>query len=360
MKTRYYFLDMLRALAVAEMIHGHSLDGLLDTALRGTAFFVNWTFVRGYAAPVFLFAAGFAFAVVNGPRLEMPVKFDRVLLRRLQRLLFLIVLGYLLYLPYFSLRKTILSVGTAPWGDFLKTDILRCIGVSLVVLQLWCLLKPKWPAIWIMTGLAALMLAVLTPAVPHSAFVQNLPTAVKYYFTDAHFSVFCCSSFVFLGFTSGCLFSRQQDSWLKSSLVIAVMLIVFGRVVHGAGVLSGLHVFATKSGVIILLTVLLQRCEQLWQRSPLPVKYFGQESLVVYVVHLMIVYGSVLNKGMVFYWGTTLSYVEVYLFIGWLMAAMVVLAYVWHRLKVEHAGIAKWIKRTIYWSFLTLFLLKPH
>ena len=56
MKKRYLFLDMLRALAVAEMIHGHSLDGLLDVALRKTPFFVKWIQVRGYTAPVFLFA----------------------------------------------------------------------------------------------------------------------------------------------------------------------------------------------------------------------------------------------------------------------------------------------------------------
>jgi hypothetical protein len=42
------------------------------------------------------------------------------------------------------------------------------------------------------------------------------------------------------------------------------------------GVLTSLHRFMTKAGVIIILAVLLERCERLWIRMPSAVKYFGQ------------------------------------------------------------------------------------
>jgi hypothetical protein len=74
----------------------------------------------------------------------------------------------------------------------------------------------------------------------------------------------------------------------------------------------------------------------------------------------MVIYGSVLNKGLSSYWGKTLSYGEVYLFIIWLMAAMVMLAYIWHKLKLEYQPVANWTKNIIYWSFIILFLVKPH
>jgi hypothetical protein len=351
---------MLRALAVAEMIHGHSLDGLLDVGLRNTGFFVNWTQVRGYTAPVFLFASGFALAVATLPRINDYSRFSKDLLRRIRRLLFVILLGYLMYLPFFSLRKTILSVGTPGWDNFLQVDILRCIGVSALMIQAWFLLKPKKEVTWAVLGLLTLTLPLLTPYVRNSALVAGLPAFIRYYFVDSRFPLFYYSSFLFLGFLLGYLFSDKKDHWLSYAVSIALALIVVALILSRLGLMASLHRFMTKAGVIIGLTVLLERCEGVWQSMPRPAKYFGQESLIVYVVHLMIVYGSVLNTGLTSYWGKTLSYTEVYLFIIWLMAAMVLLAYVWHKLKMEHIQVATWIKNTVYCSFLMLFLIKPY
>jgi hypothetical protein len=360
MKKRYFFLDMLRALAVAEMIHGHSLDGLLDTGLRNTAFFVKWTYVRGYTAPVFLFAAGLAFAITTLPRIHDYDFFSKASLRRIQRLLFVILLGYLMYLPFFSLRKTIMSIGTPAWENLLKVDILRCIGVSALCLQFWLLLKPRRELTWIVIGVLTLALPVLTPAVRNSSFILSLPTFLRYYFMDSRFALFYYSSFLFLGFLLGSLFIEKERRWYLYALIIGFLLIGLAQVFSRAGVMPGLRDFMTKGGVITLLAVLLERSEGLWARMPTPVKYFGQESLIVYVVHLMIVYGSVLNTGLTSYWGQMLSYREAYLFIIWLMATMVILAYVWHKLKIEHRPVANWVKYTLYWSFVVLFLLKPN
>jgi len=360
LSKRYFFLDMLRAVAVAEMIHGHSLDGLLSVSLRSTAFFANWTHVRGYTAPVFLFAAGFAFAVATIPRIDDYTRFSSHLLRRIKRLLFVILLGYLMYLPFFSLRRTILSVGTQGWDDLLRVDILRCIGVSALILQVWFLIRPRREVTWTVIGILTLALPLFAPYVRNSDLVAGLPAFIRYYFVSSRFPLFYYSSFLFLGFLLGYVFWEKRKPWFVYALVIGFLLIASAHVLDRLNIMIDLHRFMTKGGVIILLTVLLERCESFWRSMPKPVKYFGQESLVVYVVHLMIVYGSVLNKGLASYWGRTLSYPEVYLFVIWLMATMVVLAYVWHKLKIEHGQVATWIKNTVYWSFLILFLLKPY
>jgi hypothetical protein len=351
---------MLRAIAVAEMIHGHSLDGLLDIGLRNTAFFVNWTHIRGYTAPAFLFAAGFAFAVAALPRINDYSAFYKNLLRRVQRLFFLILLGYLMYLPFFSLRKTILSIGTPGWENFLRVDILRCIGVSALILQAWLLLRPKRVMTWAVIGMLTLALPILTPHVRNNELVLGLPAFIRYYFVNSNFPLFYYSSFLFLGFLLGYLFTEKKNQWLPYAVIVALVLIMVAQILNRMGIAVSLHRFMAKGGMIIVFTVLLQRCEGLWRRMPSAVKYFGQESLVVYIVHLMIVYGSVLNKGLTSYWGQMLSYGEVYLVIIWLVAAMVLLAYVWHKLKIEHAQVANWVKNILYWSFLILFLLRPY
>ncbi len=360
MKERYLFLDMLRALAVAEMIHGHSLDGLLSTALKQTPFYVKWTVVRGYTAPVFLFAAGFAFAIVTLPRIDLYSRFSAALLQRIRRFSFVVLLGYLMYLPYFSLRMTILSINTPAWDAMLRVDILRCIGVTLLLLQVWVLLKPKEAVTWAVLGLILIGLPLLTPAIRQNPVINGLPAALRFYFVDSRFPLVFYSSFLLLGFLIGMLFSNHHGSWLKVSLAIAAASIAAGFVFRGLGGGAVLQGFLTKAGVIILLLIALERCEKAWKRLPSPIKYFGQESLVVYVVHLMVVYGSVLNKGMVRYWGATLSYGEVYLFILWLFTAMLLLSYVWHTMKLLHAPVARRVKYGFYASFVALFLLKPY
>lgn len=351
---------MLRALAVAEMIHGHSLDGLLDIGLRNTSFYVNWMHVRGYTAPVFLFAAGFAFAIATIPRLDAYASFNRLLLRRVRRLLFIILLGYLMYLPFFSLRRTILSIGTPAWETLLQVDILRCIGVSAFFLQIWLLLRTRRELTWLFISLLTIAIPVLTPSVRESAFISGLPAFIRYYFMDSWFPLFYYSSYLLLGFLLGWLFVEKEHRWYLFALVVAVLLIGLAQVFGRLGVLHSLCGFMTKGGVIVVLAVMLERCERIWIHLPEPVKFFGQESLVVYVVHLMIIYGSVLNPGLTSYWGKMLSYGEVYLFIVWLLLAMVLLAYVWHKLKIEHRQTADWLKKLIYWSFVALFLLKPY
>jgi hypothetical protein len=360
LKIRYFFIDLLRAIAIAEMIHGHSLDGLLDAGLRSSAFFINWTHVRGYTAPLFLFASGFAFAVATLPYVKEYSVFSRELRRRIQRLFYVIFIGYFLHLPFFSLRKTILSIGTSAWDDLLRVDILRCIGASALFLQAWQFLRPKREVTWVVIGLLTLALPILTLCVNNSELVLGLPTFIRYYFVNSNFPLFYYSSFLFLGFLLGHLFSEKKDRWLPYALIIALALIVIAQIFSQAGIATSLRSFMNKGGVIVLFTVLLERGEVLWRRMPSAVKYFGRESLVVYVVHLMIVYGSGLNKGLVSHWGQILSYRELYLFMIWLMAAMVLVTYVWHKLKREHAPVANWLRNTLFWSLLVLFLLRPY
>lgn len=360
MKKRYVFLDMLRALAIAEMIHGHSLDGLLAVSLRDTAFFVHWRYIRGYTAPMFLFASGFAFAIATLPHIDAYTRFSKELGRRMQRLFFIILLGYLMYLPYFSLRKTILSIGSPEWQSFLSVDILRCIGVSLLILQTWMFFRPRRFLTLSVFGVITILLPILSPYARESAFVLALPDLLRYYFVGSRFPLLHFSSYLFLGFLAGYLFKRGRRYWSGVSLGAVFVLVVVAQSLRLWGVLPSLQGFMMKGGVIVLLTVALEKLELVWRKLPSVVKFFGRESLLIYVVHVIIIYGSVLNKGLTLYWGATLSYGQVYRFIIWLMAAMLLLAYLWHKLKREHPQTALRLRQTMAWSFLILFVLRPY
>ena len=351
---------MLRALAVAEMIHGHSLDGLLDSSLRDSTFFISWAHVRGYTAPLFLFAAGFSFAVATLPFITEYSTFSRGLLRRIQRLFYVIFIGYFLHLPFLSLRKTILSIGTQAWDDLLRVDILQCIGVSVLFLQAWQFLRPKREVTWVVIGFFILILPILTPYLNNSEPVQALPAFIRYYFVNSRFPLFYYTSFLFSGFLLGYVFLEKRNHWLRCALVIGLASIVIAQIFGKMDIAAILQNFLNKVGVMVLLTIMLERAEKLWRYMPSAVKYFGRQSLVVYVVHLVLIYGSVLNRGLVSYWGQSLTFQELYLFVIWLMAAMMLISYVWHRLKHEHAPVANWLRSTLFWALVILFLIRPY
>ncbi len=355
-KKRYVFLDVLRILAIAEMIHGHTLDALLSPALRTSGFFAWWTTVRGYTAPLFLFAAGFAFAIATLPRQHAYISFTHQLRRRLKRILFIILIGYLMYLPYFSLWQTIHAIGSPGWQSFLSVDILRCIGVSLLILQIWYLLRFPDTVTIIVFSCATLLLPVLTPLLDQSIIIASLPDVLRYYFIGSRFPLFYYSSYLFLGFISGYAFIRRRGSWIWGVTGAGFIFIIVACLLRQAGILWSVSVFLNKGGILLLLTAACERAELFWRRLPAAARILGQESFIIFVVHVFILYGSFMNPGLRHLFGTDLAYREVYGVFLWLLAAMVLMGYVWNRSKHEYPKIGQLVRYLVYMTFVVMFL----
>lgn len=131
--ARLVFVDGLRLLAAFQMVQGHTLDALLAEELRHGAWFRAWTFARGLTSVAFLFTAGLAFALATATASGLAA--GRA--RRLARAGKLITLGYLMHAPLGVLFGD-------DWGAALRqalaVDVLQCIGVCLLVLELAALL----------------------------------------------------------------------------------------------------------------------------------------------------------------------------------------------------------------------------
>jgi hypothetical protein len=355
-KKRYVFIDVLRIIAIAEMIHGHTLDALLSPALRTSGFFVWWTNVRGYTAPLFLFAAGFAFAIATLPRHLEYMHFTRSLRRRMKRIFFVILIGYLMYLPYFSLWTTIQTIGSPGWQSLLSVDILRCIGVSLLILQMWYLLRlPDAGTIIFFSGMT-LLLPVLTPLLEQSSIIAGLPDVLRYYFVGSRFPLFFYSSYLFLGFIAGYAFIRVRTSWVWGVTGAGLAFIIIAHLLKRSGGLWSLSVFLSRGGVLLLLTAACERAESVWRRLPAAVRILGQESFIIYVIHVLILYGSFLNPGLRHLFGSHLIYREVYGIFIWLLAAMGLAGYVWNRIKHEYPKTAIFVRYFVYMTFIMVFL----
>ncbi|MFU8894451.1 MAG: heparan-alpha-glucosaminide N-acetyltransferase domain-containing protein [Luteolibacter sp.] len=130
---RILFLDMMRFVALAMMLQGHTVYAVLEHGIRDgdTSGISIWRFFRGYTAPVFMTVSGVVFTYL----LVLAGNDRGELTRRLRhgalRVVTLIAWGYALRLPIEGLWKPVsqrlLDVGLA-------TDVLQLIGFGLLVI----------------------------------------------------------------------------------------------------------------------------------------------------------------------------------------------------------------------------------
>jgi len=99
---------------------------------------------------------------------------------------------------------------------------------------------------------------------------------------------------------------------------------------------------ALRMGASLMLLALIARASQRITRLPHIFGAFAQETLLIYFVHLCIVYGSVWNRGLAQIYGPTLGPGETVLFVVLLLAAMFGLALYWNWWKHTRPRLARW------------------
>jgi len=85
----------------------------------------------------------------------------------------------------------------------------------------------------------------------------------------------------------------------------------------------------------------------------------GRESLFVYIVHLLIVYGSVMGPGLSYYIGPTLSLVQTLAVTALVFVVVMFLALLWSGLNSNHRTFAGRLKLAGAAIFLLAFIVRP-
>ena len=114
------------------MIETHAVNALLKTSLREGAMFSVLNFINGLVAPSFLFCAGLAFAITLNKRWQEYIELKQSFWRYVMRLLFIIVVGYSLHLPLFSLTRMMNETSQDGWSSFFQADILQVISITIL------------------------------------------------------------------------------------------------------------------------------------------------------------------------------------------------------------------------------------
>ncbi|MGZ4788210.1 MAG: heparan-alpha-glucosaminide N-acetyltransferase domain-containing protein [Terriglobales bacterium] len=350
--SRLVQVDLVRVVAMALMVQGHTLDVLLTPSYQSAWWYSTWQFCRGFTAPTFLLLSGFSFALATIRRFDEHTVVGPKLFSRLRKFAFFVVLGYAMHFPAHSVRD-LSYVPAEGWQSFLQIDVLQTIGMSLIVLQLLVLALRNKYAFAAVSITGSLVLAFTTPLLWNSPAVNSLPLAARSALigtTGSLFPLLPWSCYVLLGAGLGTLYltvGRSSSAWLKAFVPAGLLLMLAG--IHSEALSHRLygdanfwpttpHLFLTRIGFVLTILGLGTFALPWMQASAGTLRSLAEESLLVYFVHVDLLYGSVWNPGLRNYLGGTLPLGQAYVWVIAMIAAMTALAYHWNRSKKSYPG----------------------
>jgi hypothetical protein len=225
---------------------------------------------------------------------------------------------------------------------------------------------------------AAAAIVIVTPLILHNDIYLSLPLPLRFYIAPqppALFAILPHAAYLLIGFAAAPALVRASEShrgWLKM-LAAGLLLLT------AAGVLAMLladvppfdrfwgptpQQFLYRIGGLLAATslvLLLIRSSS--PRATAWLEFAGRKSLAIYVLHLMLIYGSAMNMG-IRYWlhgalNNSLAPVAT------ATATIAIIGITWYAvrfwewLRTVHPGVALWSKRLWWGVFWGFFLLKP-
>ncbi|MDE3153858.1 MAG: DUF1624 domain-containing protein [Acidobacteriota bacterium] len=354
--SRVLFVDLARACAVVFMIQGHTLNVLLAPEYATGAFFSSWLFLRGLTSRLFLVLAGFAFTVATSRHWEANRRLSARSWKRIRRFSFFVLLGYSMRFPVRHLRD-LQFLGPAHWQYFLTVDILQCIGVGLLLLQLLVFLsKTRRRYAYAAAALCALVV-VLTPMAEAGQWTAHTPMTLGAYLSTAGGSLFPFlpwGAYLLLGAALGGLYADWGAA--RPRVFQARVLLAGGLAAIATGLLlqtwhlgpfsradfwsTSPNLFLVTGGSALVLLSGFAHAGQRLRRLPPVLQALAQESLVIYFIHVCILYGSGWNPSLRALIGSHLGPIGTGAWIVVLVASMALVAWSWNRLKREYAWAA--------------------
>lgn len=322
--SRLIFIDIIRAFAICMMLEGHFIDGLLAPEYRdeNNLFYATWHYIRGMTAPVFFTVSGFIFTYLLIKE-QNPAKmgWNHVRVQKgVRRGINLIIIAYLL-------RANILNLFTPDYTDMnvMRVDVLHCIGLSLLFLIAFYLLtyrRKNRLRMSIMLLGTTFVAFFFEPIYSHLTY-EYLPMALANYFTKENgsvFTIFPWFGYASLGGFMGFLFYKNRENpHLYRNMIIwyillGVILITFpywmGKIadtlqIHSLQLIAHGDYLIKRIGNVLLFFALFMILRHVITSPTL--QKIGQNTLSIYVIHYIILYGSFTGMGLYRYFHDQLT-----------------------------------------------------
>lgn len=296
---RLAYLDWVRGVAAIVMLQGHVFQSFLRNDLRGAGPYMMSQFAGGMPPAVFLFLLGvtFAFLMDSQERRNVePAGRWRAALKRS---------GYLFAVAFaFRLQLWLFAMGKSPWTDLLRVDILNSMGFALLLLSVMAVFKTTERI-----RLCAILGIAIAAAAPLVSSLDGpgIPSLVRNYIFPDHlfFGFFPWAAFVAFGMSAGSIIrvlkpedvaaTMQWFAWGGVALAFgAYSISSMSQSIYSNSDfwLNSPALIFIKLGAILMFVAFawvwnLQAAAKGWSW----VRQFGLTSLLVYWVHVELIYG---------------------------------------------------------------------
>lgn len=369
---RLMFLDVARGIAVLWMIQVHITNQLVDPALRSSYVFRALNLSNGYVAPTFMFCAGAGLWIALSRKGNDYLVLGRPLWDYLRRLAFILMWAYLLHIPYFSLERWLVAT-PAELAPGLQIDVLQTIVyASVFTLGVFLVVRHLQATTWIAGALA---MAVMTG----SSFVWQTdpstwahPVVAYAIGPQSPFPILPWAAYVFAGVAVGGLLmqveNRQRAAiWMLGLGIVAPTIIFAVKWMPFASPYDatwwqtspGVHVFRICGTLTLLGMLMLMEARMQGSKPARFLQTVGNESLFMYIGHLLLVYGAVGNYLRDALGLASSGYATIA--VAWLVvtAPLVAAMYWWHTFKREQPDRARDILAVTVVVMIAYFMVVP-
>lgn len=297
--TRLGFLDWTRGVAVAIMLQGHVFHSFAKQELRNDGPFVISQFLGGIGPAIFLLLTGITLAFLMNRRERDGLGARGRWWAALRRAGYLFLLAFL-----FRLQLWAFAYPQSPWTDLFKVDILNCMGFSILLLSVMAMFTTA-DRVRLCAVLGA-AIACLAPVVSSIDWSWMPPQLSAYVVPSySYFAFFPWASFIAFGLSIGSLIRlakpEQMNRVMQWGTLAGFTLILGGQYCSNFPYsiypksefwLDSPSLIAIKLGVVMLMITFAY----LWNEYGVKERWswarqFGTTSLLVYWVHIELVYG---------------------------------------------------------------------
>ena len=300
---RLLYLDWLRGIAAITMLQGHVFQSFLRNDLRSGGPYMMSQFAGGMPPAIFLFLLGVTFAFLMDSQERKGVSPGGRVVAAVRRS------GYLFAAAFaFRLQLWAFSLDASEWRNVFRVDILNCMGLALLAMAVMAVFTTaERIRLCAVLGVA---IAVASPLISNTDWSWAPPLLRNYIVPDHDFfGFFPWASFVAFGMSGGSLLRRlkpedigpamQWLAWGGVALAFAAYAISAMSIsIYSSSDfwLNSPALIFIKLGAVLMMIAFsyvwnLQAGAERWSW----VRQFGVSSLLVYWVHIELVYGRWLS-----------------------------------------------------------------
>lgn len=323
---RLYALDLARFAAMLFMMQGHVLDALVRSSdININVFPWDWWFViRGITAPTFLMVSGAVHAFAN-KRDEYGRIYEQVLERRIRWGITIIGIGYLMVFPANRIWD-LPFVPSQGWPAFHAVNILQLTGCTMLLFVAVVQYTRSVQSMGRVGLCTALAIIGLSPMVASTNWAGVVPDIVEGYLTVRQgtlFPVFVFSAYLFVGLYVGSLLYAipaerrlavlQTRVWMYGLVLAAVAYAVHAYLLAQGTPMTTLESASSpllairRIGIVLMIfSASAWMVQHTWQLREWYGR-FGRKSLHIYVIHLVMLWGTPWFDGVARYYQRQLS-----------------------------------------------------